>query len=86
MNIAALDFVLFAAAFALLFLAPGYALLRKKKYELPELAARSFVLSAGIVLVESFLLASFVGLNWVSLGMAIVVTLVTILAFRSATP
>ena len=83
MNIAPLDFVLFAAAFALLFFAPGYALLRKKKYELPEMFARCFVLSAGIVLVESLLLASLVGLSAVSLAVFVGATVV-ILFYRSA--
>ncbi|MFC2174625.1 hypothetical protein ACFLQ2_02035 [archaeon] len=85
MNISVLDFVLFAAAFAVLFIAPGYAFLRKKKYELPEMLARSFVLSAGIVLVESLLLATVVGLSALSLGVVVAATAVT-LFFRSASP
>ncbi|MCK4327594.1 MAG: hypothetical protein KAW41_03890 [Candidatus Diapherotrites archaeon] len=84
MNIGVLEFASFAAAFAFLFLAPGYALLRKKKYALPELAARAFAISAGVVLVESFLLASFVGLS--ALSLAVVVGATAMLFFRSASP
>jgi len=83
-NISLLDAALFSAAFAVLFLAPGYALLRKKSYGAPELAARCFVVSSGIVLLEGLLLASTIGVTPLSLGIVAAATI--ILAYRSATP
>ena len=84
MEIGIASIVLFVASFAFLFFAPGYALLCKKKCELGELIAKCFVVSSAVVLAESLLLATTVGLSLASLVVLVGATICVISFFSSA--
>jgi hypothetical protein len=75
----------FAASFVVLFLAPGYALMRGKRIG-GDMLARAFAASSAILLCGALLLTATVGMGWLPLLAFVLLAIGATLACRSANP